>query len=47
MIRGGGSDARLACDCLMRFGWPPSQTMRLSARERAFVCAALEEGGTV
>lgn len=45
MIRGGGEDARLAKDCLLCFGWPPSQTMRLGARERAFVRAVLEEGG--
>ena len=44
MIRDGGLDAHLARECLLRFGWPPSQTTRLSAREQAFVCAVLEGG---
>jgi len=44
MIRDGGMDAHLAKECLLRFGWSPSQTMRLSAREQAFVYSVLEGG---
>lgn len=45
---GGDFDAHMARACLERYGWPPSQYLNLSVRERAFVCASLalqEEGG--
>ena len=42
MIRGGDYHANMAYFCLHEFKLLPTQYLRMSRAERAFVCAAVE-----